>query len=303
MTASAAKTMLKHSTRMMELDCPDPKGMFGKSGTHRIVWYEWGEPSAKPVLCVHGLTRNGHDFDFFAEALVKKGYRVICPDVVGRGKSAWLENPKHYGYPLYCADMLFLLDHLGIKTVDWVGTSMGGLMGMMIAATHPERISRLVLNDIGSFIPKAALMRIGAYISQRISFRSMEDGKEYLRNAMATFGIFKEEHWDHLTKFNFIREPGGSFHIAYDPALSNAFRLKSGKPKKMPDMDFSKLWGMVKCPVLVIRGAESDLLLKETAEKMAAHKDVELIEFENCGHAPMLMDEAQIKPVVKWLSQ
>jgi pimeloyl-ACP methyl ester carboxylesterase len=294
--------MKKIAPKMYEVECPEPKvSLLGKAGQHTMMWLEWGEPTGKPLVCVHGLTRNAHDFDYLAAALVEKGYRVICPDIVGRGRSEWLKNPKLYSYPTYCADMLHLLQHLKLAQVDWVGTSMGGLIGMMLASSQPQLIRRLVLNDIGSFIPKASLERIGRYISQRIIFTSLQDGEDYLRNSMVTFGIHHEAHWQHLAQFNFTRQTGGQYHIAHDPALKEAFRLKNGKLRPLPDMDFTEMWQKITCPVLVLRGAESDLLLKETAEKMAQRKGVILVEFPNCGHAPMLMDQSQIEPVVVWL--
>ncbi len=291
--------------RMHEFLCPDPKkGLLGKSGSHTVVCYDWhpaeGQNVRGTVLCVHGLTRNGHDFDYFAAALAEKGFRVLCPDVAGRGRSGWFENSKNYNYPAYCADMLYVLDRLSIAKVDWVGTSMGGLMGMMVAASHPDRVKRLVINDIGPFIPKSGLRRIGSTIGQRVLFQSMQDGEDYLRRIMITFGIRREDHWRHIAQFNFQREPGGGLRIAYDPALAETFWHK-GKQRKLPDMDFWKLWEKVTCPVLVLRGMESDILLTDTAERMARREGVKLVEFPGIGHAPMLMEDEQIAPVAEWL--
>ena len=152
---------------MTEIPTPPRAGSFlslGPSGFHRIAFTDWGEAKGrKATVCVHGLTRSGRDFDMLAGALGEQG-RVVCPDVAGRGASDWLSNPKDYIYPTYLGDMAGLMSHIGAERVDWIGTSMGGLIGMMLAATPATPIRKLVINDIGPFIPKEALLRIGRYV-------------------------------------------------------------------------------------------------------------------------------------------
>lgn len=289
---------------LKEFHAPDPRGInpLKSSSKHRISYLEWGK-GKKVVICVHGLTRNAHDFDYLSETLADEGYRVLCPDIAGRGRSEWLKNPKHYGYPLYCADMLAFMEELNLKNVIWIGTSMGGLIGMFIAANHPDIIKRMVLNDIGPFIPGAALMRIGRYIGQRRIFETLDDGEDYLRKIFTSYGLTSDEHWKHLAKYSFNRVPGGGFHIAYDPAIANAFWNNRGKQRKMPDMKFWNIWDKIDIPMLITRGIESDLLLQETAEQMTEKKMVMLQEFPDIGHAPALMTRDQINTITSWVDK
>jgi len=283
-----------------EFDAPDPKG----KGTHKIVYYQWGDDAAKEVIfCVHGLTRTGRDFDYLASALASsKDVRVIAPDVAGRGKSQWLKKPSWYGYPTYMADMIALIKHLKLEKVKWVGTSMGGLIGILIAAYHPRIISKMVLNDIGPFIPKKSLNRLASYVGKDINFKDMNDASKYLKTIMEGFGITKEEHWNHILKHTFILGSEARYHFAYDPKIAAPFRNILGRPKKMPDMDFSEVWEKVDCPMFVIRGGDSDLLLRETSIEMKEHKFVEeVVELPGIGHAPSLMEEEQIELIEKWL--
>jgi len=286
-----------------KLTCDNPKKLFGKgAGFHDLHYMEWGDKSAeKTVICVHGLTHNSRFFDHIACELSTKGYRVICPDIVGRGKSDWLSNPKLYGYPLYVSDMVALLTNLKLSNIDWIGTSMGGLIGMMVETTLPHVINKMVLNDIGPFIPATALNRIGEYVGQSQTFPNKESAIKYLKNSMNDLGINEESHWQHLTEHRFAENEDGTWSFNYDPAIAHPFRKKSGKQKMLPDLDLWKMWQMIHCPMLVLRGAESDLLQKDTALKMATRDNVDLVEIENVGHAPMLMDEHQIKIITDWL--
>ncbi len=273
--------------------CLSPKGF------HRMAYTEWGAPeAARVVLCVHGLTRGGRDFDALAAALAGAGCRVVCPDVVGRGSSDWLADPAGYGYPQYLADVTVLLARLEVDQIDWVGTSMGGLMGMMLAAQPGTPVRRLVLNDVGPFIPKAALERIAGYVGHDPRFVDMAAAEAYLRDRHAGFGALGDEDWRHLTETSVApAEAGGALRLRYDPAIGAAFRARP-----VEDLDLWPVRDKVSCPTLVLRGARSDLLLAETAAEMARRGPrAEVAEIAGCGHAPALMDAHQIALVRDWL--
>ena len=269
----------------------------GPHGFHRVAYSEWGGPDNRSVLmCVHGLTRNGRDFDFLAAALEDR-YRVVCPDVAGRGRSDWLGNPEDYNNPQYVADMAALIARLGVDSVDWLGTSMGGLMGMMMAAMLGAPIRRLVLNDVGPWIPKSALERIGGYVGLDPHFDDMAGVEAYHRDVHASFGPLTDAQWAHLAVHNTRQREDGGCGLGYDPAIGEAFRSNP-----IQDVDLWALWDAVPCPVLVLRGAESDLLTKEVADEMTTRgPKAALVEFEDCGHAPALMAPDQIDAVRRWL--
>ncbi len=261
-----------------------------------MAYVEWlpVQPSpGPPVICVHGLTRNGRDFDRLAAALATDR-RVVCPDVTGRGQSEWLRDPAAYGYPQYCADMTVLMGRLGSEQVDWVGTSMGGLIGMMLAAQPNSPIRRLVMNDVGPFIPAAALQRLSGYVGKDPRFDDMAGLEAYLRQVHAGFGAIDDAGWRHLAEHSHRRLPDGKIALAYDPAIGRGF---ASTPIK--DVDLSAIWAKVSCPVLVLWGADSDLLLAATARSMAAKAEV--VEIASTGHAPSLMNAEQIEIVRSWL--
>lgn len=267
------------------------------AGFHRMAYVEFLPaitPAAPPVICVHGLTRNGRDFDRLAAAL-SASRQVVSPDVVGRGQSEWLSDAAGYGYPQYCADMTVLLARLGTEQVDWVGTSMGGLIGMVLAAQSNSPIRRLVMNDIGPFVPAAALQRLGGYVGKDPHFDDMAGLETYLRLTHATFGAIDDAGWRHLAQHGHRRLPDGKLGLAYDPAIGRAF---AGTIK---DVDLSSIWQRISCPVLVLRGADSDLLLASTAQAMSAK--AEIVEVANTGHAPSLMTADQIEIVRSWLAR
>lgn len=269
------------------------------AGFHRVAYTEWGEPDNPRVLvCVHGLTRNGRDFDDLARAM-SDSYRVVCPDVVGRGLSEWLTDKSHYAYPQYCADMAALVARTGAETVDWVGTSMGGLIGMMLAAQRGTPIRRMVMNDVGSFIPRASLERIAIYVGTDPRFGSLAELEAHLRKINASFGPLTDAQWHHLAEHSAVVDADGSVRFRYDPGIALPF--KSGP---LSDVDLTPVWNAVRCPVLIVRGGDSDLLLADTARTMAASRaGVELVEFAGVGHAPALMDAAQIAAVGDFLRE
>lgn len=279
--------------------------VLGPHGFTRLAYAEWGpRDAARTVICVHGLTRNGRDFDWLAAAFAEQGCRVLCPDMPGRGRSAWLADPSDYGYPLYVAAGAALIARTGAADVVWIGTSMGGLIGMMLAAQADTPIARLVVNDVGPFIPKSALERIGTYVGNDRRFRDMAEVEAYLRRVHAPFGDLSDAQWRHLAAHGAVPAEQEMLKLHYDPAIAIPFT--KGEPQ---DVNLWPVWENIRCPVLVVRGASSDLLLPETAAEMtkrgraAADGRVELVEFENCGHAPSLMNQAQIERIAAFVRQ
>jgi pimeloyl-ACP methyl ester carboxylesterase len=265
---------------------------------HKMAYTEFGNPAAPAVLCVHGLTRNGRDFDPLAEALADK-FHVICPDLPGRGKSDWLGEAGLYQPASYVAALSHLLAVLG-KPVAWVGTSLGGICGMMLAAAGNTPISRMVLNDVGPHIPAAALKRIRDYmVGAPERFISVAELEAHLRDIHAPFGDLTDAQWAHLARYSarpVLDQTGkGGFAMHYDPKIVEP--LKATIPI---DVDMWPLWSMVRMPLLVIRGAQSDLLLEETFLRMESEGAYTHI-VPDAGHAPALMDAASIAVVRKFL--
>lgn len=264
-----------------------------------MAYVEWGDPSNPKVLvCVHGLTRSGRDFDFLAQALAED-YRVVCPDVVGRGRSAWLRNPIHYAVPQYCNDLVTLLARLDAETVHWLGTSMGGLIGMALAAQPETPISRLVLNDVGPVVTAASIARIGTFLGKAPAFASVEEAEAFVRYVSVPFGALTDAQWRHLTIHSLRADPAGGYRMAYDPAIAEPFRQAMGEGK---DVELWPFYDAIRCPTLVLRGAESDLLTAETAQQMSERGPrAQRVEIAGVGHAPMLLDESQIGVVAEFL--
>jgi pimeloyl-ACP methyl ester carboxylesterase len=248
---------------------------------HGLAWTEWGPEDGAPVICVHGLTRNGRDFDVLARALAARGRRVLCPDLPGRGASDWLPEPMLYSPPAYVVALGHLLARLD-RPVDWVGTSLGGICGMGIAAARGQPIRRLVLNDIGAFVPQAAMQRIRDYIGDAPRFADLAALEAHLRRVHAPFGPLTDSEWRHLAETSARPSDDGGLLLHHDPAI--AVPILAHEP-----------------PVLVLRGAESDLLLAETAAGMARKPGVRVEVIAGCGHAPALMDAAQVALVADFL--
>ena len=278
------------------------------TGLHRMAYWEWAGPSADaPVLvCVHGLSRQGRDFDALARAMSDR-YRVICPDVVGRGHADWLRQPAGYQVPAYVADMVALLARLDAEQVDWVGTSMGGLIGLGLAALPrpdgvPSPIRRLVLNDVGPAIRFEALQRIGTYLGKAPRFASVAEGAAYLRGISEGFGPHTDEEWLALSAPMF-RPDGTEWRLHYDPAIALPFA--AGTPELVAAGE-AALWAaydQLRCPTLLIRGAESDLLTAETARAMTQRgPHARLVELPGVGHAPTLIHDDQVSIVREFLS-
>jgi pimeloyl-ACP methyl ester carboxylesterase len=269
--------------------CLDPHGF------HHMRYTEWGDArNPRVLICAHGLTRNGRDFDYLAERLCD-AYRVVCPDVVGRGRSDWLRDPKDYTYAVYMNDMAVLLGSLHAETVDWLGTSMGGIIGMLLAATSGSPLRKLVLNDVGSVIPRAALERIGQYVGKEPPMDSLEAFENAMR-AFSPFGELTDEQWRHLTVHVVKQDPDGRWRPRYDPGIAVNF-----DPAMGADVDLRPYWNAVHGPVLVIRGAESDQLLAETLEERRQRPHTETLVVPRTGHPPMLMNDAQVLAVRRFL--
>ncbi len=263
---------------------------------YSMAFVEFGNPAAPAVVCVHGLTRNGRDFDALAEALSDR-FHVICPDLPGRGKSAWLPDPGLYQPANYPAALSHLLAHLN-KPVAWVGTSLGGICGLVLAAAGNSPITRMVLNDIGPHIPAAALERIRGYMSQTPErFPTLAALEAYLRVIHAPFGKLTDAQWAHLARFSARPVLGGGYALHYDPKIAEP--IKASVPI---DADMWPLWELIKIPILAIRGESSDLLTTETFERMR-HDGAETLLVADAGHAPALMDAPTIAAIRAFLSE
>jgi pimeloyl-ACP methyl ester carboxylesterase len=265
-------------------------------GFHRVVYYEWGEhENPNVVVCVHGIGRNGRDFDVLGEALAVT-HRVLAPDMPGRGASEWLREPMDYVAPTYLATLTALIAASGAPDVAWVGTSMGALLGIMAAALPGTPVSRLVVNDAGPVIEPAALARIGQYFGTDPTFATYDEFKAYVRQISAPFGPLTDEQWEHLVRTNSRRRADGRWGIGYDPAIAVPFRAHPAPANLWP------LWDAIACPTLVLRGAESDLLSHATAHAMSQRGPrARVVEFAGIGHAPMLLARDQVDSVVDFL--
>ncbi len=265
----------------------------------RLSWTDWGDPEAPVVVCVHGLTRTGRDFDPLAQALSDR-FRVVCPDLPGRGRSEWLDDPAAYQPAAYVQALSHLLAAIGAsveRPVGWVGTSLGGIVGMMVAAAEGQPIGRLVLNDIGSHIPAAALARIATYMAGApTEFPDLASLEHHLRRIHAPFGTLTDAQWAHLARTGHRTLPDGRLALHYDPNITSA--VLAGP---VADVDLSAVWSRIAIPRLVIRGADSDLLDRATAARMASD-GATVLEIPDAGHAPALMDAASIGAVRDFLS-
>jgi pimeloyl-ACP methyl ester carboxylesterase len=292
-------------------------------GFHRIAYTEWGD-AANPhvVVCVHGLARNSRDFDFLAEAL-SADCHVICMDVVGRGDSDWLENKSDYTFSTYTADGAAMIARASapaepkwfakdapVTKLDWVGTSMGGMIGMFLAAKKNSPIRRLVLNDVGPFISWGSLYRLKGYVGGVVSFRDLAEAEAYLRSVLAPFGPLTDEQWRHLAEHSALRTEEGRFQLRYDPAIAGSMRASHADPEFplglnfISGIDLWNVWSDIRCPTLVLRGAESDVLSRETLLRMQALRpDIEVLELPGIGHAPALMSDNQIAAVRAFLQR
>lgn len=300
----------------------------GPDGFHRIAYTDWGDPASRhAVLCVHGLSRNARDFDRLAAAL-EPDCRVVCMDVVGRGDSDWLEDKSGYCFPTYLGDAAALIARVTTPVkkggllgqiqarllgpqpttrVDWVGTSMGGLIGMLLAAKPGSPIRRLVMNDVGPFVPWNSLIRLKGHVGSQNRFDDEAEVAAYVRRACASFGPMDEDWWQHLIRNAAEPLGGGGYQLRYDPNISRGTPVHRDAelpigPEFLRGIDLWSIWKEVRCPVLVLRGGDSDVLPAEVTEEMQRRKaDVTVVEFPGVGHAPSLADPEQIRVVREFL--
>ena len=278
--------------RRRSVQCASPRGL------HRIAYLEWGDPRNRDVLvCVHGLTRTSRDFDDLARALCGR-FRVVCPDVAGRGDSDRLADASLYAVPHYVSDMVTLIARLDVEAVSWVGTSMGGLIGMALAAQPQSPIARLVLNDAGPVVTRGSLERIAGYLGTRMQFQSLEEAEVYMRAISAPFGPHSDAQWRFLTETWLRRNDDGTWRAHYDPRIAEVFR--AGLPQD--DLELWPVYDAIRCPTLVLRGEHSDLLTRETALALRLRgPKATVVEIRGVGHAPTLMHPDQIALVRNFL--
>lgn len=281
--------------RLHHVQCLDAQGL------HRMAYWEWGDPANSRVLvCVHGLSRQGRDFDTLAQAMQGE-YRVVCPDVVGRGRSDWLTDPSGYQIPAYAADMVTLLARLNAEVVHWAGTSMGGLIGLVVAALKQSPVSRLVLNDVGPALEHEALVRIGTYLGQPVRWKTVEEAADALWAVSQGFGPHTREQWLALTR-PMLKADGDGFVPHYDLRIAAAFHAITPEIAKAGEAQVWSMYDSLRCPVLLLRGADSDLLSPATAQAMTERgPKAEMREFAGVGHAPMLNSPDQVAAVREFL--
>lgn len=300
----------------------------GPDGFHRIAYTDWGDAhNPHVVVCVHGLSRNSHDFDRLA-ARLETDHRVICMDVVGRGDSDWLADKSGYSFSTYLSDAAALIARVTTPAVgslleslqarlrgsrpaaklDWIGTSMGGLIGMLLAAKPGSPIRRLVMNDVGPFVPWNALIRLKGHVGSETRFATYDEVERYVRRACQSFGQLDDEFWQHLARHAAVREDDGGYRLRYDPAISRGLpvhldpELPIG-PEFLRGIDLWAVWDAVRCPVLVLRGAESEVLPRETVEEMRRRMpNLKVVEFPGAGHAPALASHDQIDVISEFLN-
>jgi pimeloyl-ACP methyl ester carboxylesterase len=279
--------------RLSSVQCSSPAGL------HRMAYKEWGDPANPHVLvCVHGVTRVADDFDALARALCDR-YRVVCPDVVGRGRSGRLRDPAYYTVPQYVADMVTLVARVTANNPDervhWFGTSMGGLIGMILASFEDSPIERLVLNDIGPVLDPVAMARIGDYIGQDLRFPSFDAGAAFVREVSSAFGPHSDAQWHKLASDVLVQEPDGAWTRHYDPGLAKPFAAITPERAQQDEAQLWAAYDAIRCPTLLVRGELSDLLSRATAEEMTRRgPQPELVELAGVGHAPTFLQPDQI---------
>ncbi len=288
------------------VECPDAQG------SHRMAYWSWGNPAAAHlVVCAHGLSRQGRDFDVLAAALVDRAgaaVHVVCPDVVGRGRSDWLKNPSGYQIPNYAMDMLALLAALKPQQLDWVGTSMGGLIGTVVCGQPglplPVPVRRLVLNDVGPVIQWQAIQRIGQYLGNAPRFAALEQAAAAMWAISTTFGPHTPEQWLELSRHMVkpVEDAQGGVTLHYDPAIALPFRTITEASAQAGEAMVWQLYDNIQAQTLLLRGAQSDVLSPATAAQMQQRgPKPRLVEFAGVGHAPTLIAPDQVKTVVDFL--
>lgn len=265
------------------------------AGLHQMAYQEWGDPgNDRTLICVHGLTRVSDDFDALAKALADD-YRVICPDVAGRGRSGRLRDPQYYRVPQYVSDMVTLIARLNVASVHWFGTSMGGVIGMALASLPDNPIRKLLLNDIGPSIDAEALARIGAYVGQEVRFATFDEAWQYVRAISQSFGPHSDEQWRKLAADVMRQNAEGAWVFLYDPNLALPFKATTVHSAQLDEQMLWAAYDAIRCPTLVVRGTESDLLSPATALAMSQRGPrAKIVELAGIGHAPTFLSDAQI---------
>ncbi|MBX2809414.1 MAG: alpha/beta hydrolase [Cellvibrionaceae bacterium] len=269
-------------------------------GFHRLYYRHWGSPdSEQTIICVHGLTRISHDFDVLAKKL-SKTYRIICPDIAGRGNSDWFGNRETYNIAQYCADINTLIAHLNVDKVHFIGTSMGGIIGMILSAMAHTPIESLILNDVGPDIKRRELQNMGQYVGNAPIFENKQALYEYFKEIYAgSCSLLDERQWKNVAKYSAFKTSNG-YRMHYDPKIGEAFR----KNYSFFNFDLWKYWHEIECPVMIIRGADSSFLQQDVAEKMSETlDDVRLVEIAGAGHTPPLRTEKEINIVSAFLKE
>lgn len=286
---------MDHQPRLSAVQCLHPGGL------HRLAYWEWGTPDHDDVVvCVHGLTRQGRDFDVLAQALQTER-RVVCPDLPGRGESDWLPNPALYQVPQYLADLVTLLARLNARRVAWVGTSLGGLIGMALAGMPHSPIERLVLNDVGPSLDPQGLMRIASYVGRQMRFDTPEQAADSLREISMGFGPHTAQQWMALTR-PMLRLDGDGWRLHYDPALAQPFTAATAQALAAGEVALWQAYDQFAAPTLVVRGADSDVLHPQTARSMTQRGPrARLVELPGVGHAPTLVQPDQVDLVRDFL--
>ena len=286
-----------------------------REGFHRIFYTEWGTPSNhNPLICLHGATRHSRDFDLLANYLSRGSHRhIFCPDLVGRGESDWLKNPANYSYEQYLADMNVLISRTGQQAVDWLGTSLGGIIGMVLAAQVQSPIKRLILNDIGPQIPANAMRRLANYVGLEPSFNDLEEAILYYKKIFTHIGQLDEATWNRLVSHTIKKTSGGKYMAKMDQRIKMPFSKKAmlwnllRHPTQLLsenpfDLYLWEMWRKVNCPVLVIYGEKSDVLTPFIMEKMKHLKpETTFFEVKKTGHAPLLESDIEMEMIAKWL--
>ncbi|HYF57679.1 MAG TPA: alpha/beta hydrolase [Burkholderiaceae bacterium] len=267
-------------------------------GLHRLAYWEWGDPgNPSVVVCVHGLTRSGRDFDALAARLASR-HRVVCPDMIGRGRSDRVADPMLYAPPQYVADCVTLIARLDVPEVAWVGTSMGGLIGMALASLDGAPISRLLLNDVGPVLSLEGLARIRDYVGADPEFASFEEGEAAVKRLAADFGPLTDAQWRLLTRHTVVQRDG-RWRLHYDPRIAEPFRAA---PLEVPPL--WPLWDRIACPAWVVRGETSDLLTPEVADEMTRRGPrARRVDVAGVGHAPTFIPDDQIAIVERFLDE
>jgi pimeloyl-ACP methyl ester carboxylesterase len=280
---------------MITTQIPTIHTYLGKNprGFHKITYYAWGNPANPVLLMVHGLSRNGRDFDVLAEALSNQ-YYVVCPDMVGRGLSDWLPEGFEYTYDQYMNDLTALIARLNVTEVSWLGSSMGGLLGMIMASLPCTPIKKLIMNDIGPFIAGAALEKIRSYVGLMPTFQTFDVGLGFVRQIYAPFGQLTDAQWQHMAQHSLVQNSDGTFRLHYDPRVA-AFKTDQ------QDVNLWLCWFGVQCPTLVLRGVESAIFTRDVYDQMATSPLATGREIAGAGHAPALMSAVEIALVRDWL--